>query len=385
MTRREALGGLAGWLAASPLLRAQRMPQLAEMLNVFDFEPVMRAKIPQDAYDFIAGGVDDEWTLRRNRAAFDRLMLRPRFLVDVSKLDMSLELFGRRLDMPILVCPMGGHQRAHPDGELATARGAGALKTILTVSTNSSYPIDKIAAAAAAPLWFQLYVGPDREATQEKVERAVANGCQAVCFTLDLTHGSHRERNLKNRIEQSRSPGLGVNQVVRTARRGGAPPPPRPYRVEAGYMAELTWSFLDELNSYAKVPVLLKGILTAEDARLAAERGAAGVIVSNHGGRALDTVPATIEVLPEIVDAVGGKIPVLIDGGFRRGTEILMALALGAKAVMVGRPVMWGLGAFGQAGVQKVLELLQTELARAMGHAGRPNLASLDRSLVRMD
>jgi 4-hydroxymandelate oxidase len=385
MTRREALGSLAGWLAASPLLRGQRMPQLAEMLNVFDFEPVLRAKIPKDAYDYIAGGVDDEWTLRRNRAAFDRLMLRPRFLVDVSQLDMSLELFGQRVEMPILVCPMGGHQRAHPDGELATARGAGALKTILTISTNSSYTIDKIAAAGPGPLWFQLYVGPDREATQEKVERAVANGCQAVCFTLDLAHGSHRERNLKNRIEQSRSPGLGVNQVVRTARRGGAPPPPRPYRVEPGYMAELTWPFLDELNSYAKVPVLLKGILTGEDARLAAERGAAGVIVSNHGGRALDTAPATIEVLPEIVDAVGGKIPVLIDGGFRRGTEILMALALGAKAVMVGRPVMWGLGAFGQAGVQKVLELLQTELARAMGYAGRPNLASLDRSLVRMD
>ncbi len=387
MTRREACGNLLGWMAASPLARAQRLglphavenfPALDDVVNVFDFEGVARTKLARDAYDFIAGGVDDEWTLRRNREAFNRILLRPRFLTDVSRLDLSLELFGAQMEMPILVCPMGGHQRAHPEGELATARAAGAVKTILAVSTNSSYPIDKITAAAAGPVWFQLYVGPDLEGTREKVERAVAAGCKAVCLTLDLTHETHRERNLKNRIDLSRSPGIGPPG----GRRRGPASPPR-YRLPPGYMPELTWSFFDELAGYAKVPVLLKGILTAEDARLAVEHGAAGVIVSNHGGRALDTVPGTIEVLPEIVDAVAGKIPVLIDGGFRRGTDILMALAIGAKAVMVGRPLMWALAAYGQAGVQRALELLQTELARAMGQAGRATLGSIDRSLVR--
>ena len=391
MTRRAAVRSLLGWIAASPLARAQRLGlphpvedfrALDEVVNVFDFEPVARTKLARDAYDYIAGGVDDEWTLRRNREAFNKIVLRPRFLTDVSRLDMSLELFGARVEMPILICPMGGHGRATPEGELATARAAGAMKTILGVSTNSSYPIDKITAAATGPIWFQLYVGPDLEGTREKVERAVAAGCKAVCYTLDLTHASQRERNLKNRIDLSRSPGIGAGAAGR--RRGGPAEPPA-YRLPAGYMPELTWSFFDELVAYAKAPVLLKGILTAEDARLGLEHGAAGVIVSNHGGRALDTVPGTIEVLPEIVDAVGGKIPVLIDGGFRRGTDILMALGLGAKAVMVGRPMMWALAAYGQAGVQKALELLQTEVARAMGQAGRATLGSIDRSLVRVE
>ena len=382
MTRREAFRNLLVWMAGSPLARAQRqglpytperLPSLQELVNVFEFEPVARAKLGRADYDYIAGGADDEWTLRRNREAFDRITLRPHFLVDVSRLDMSLDLFGQRVAMPILVCPMGGHQRAHPDGELATARAAGAAKTILGVSTNSSYTIDQIAGAATGPLWFQLYAGPDVDGTREKVERAVAAGCRAVCSTLDLAHEPLRERNLKNGVSLGRPP----------ARRGTPKNPP--YRLPPLYQPELTWSYLDQLVSYAKVPVLLKGILTAEDARLAAEHGASGVIVSNHGGRALDTVPATIEVLPEIVDAVGAKIAVLVDGGFRRGTEILMALAIGAQAVMVGRPVMWGLGAYGQAGVQRVLELLQTELARAMGHSGRPTLASIERSLVRIE
>ncbi len=386
MTRRQAFRRLLGWMAASPLARAQRqglpyvperIPSLAELVNVFEFEPVARTKLSQSAYDYIAGGADDEWTLRRNREAFDRITLRPRFLVDVSRIDLSTTLFGQPVDMPILVCPMGGHGSAHPEGEPATARAAGAMQAILGVSTNSTYPIDQIAAAATGPLWFQLYAGPDLEATREKVERAVASGCKAILWTLDLAHVPQRERNLRNRVDTVRPTGIA-------GRRRGAPEPLQ-YRLQPLYMPELTWSYLDELVQYAKVPVLLKGILTAEDARMAVAHGAAGVIVSNHGGRALDTAPATIEVLPEIVDAVGDKIPVLIDGGFRRGAEILMALAIGAKAVMVGRPVMWGLAAYGEAGVRRVLELLQTELARAMGHAGRPTLASIDRSLVRIE
>jgi 4-hydroxymandelate oxidase len=295
-------------------------------------------------------------------------------------MDLSTELFGQKISMPILVAPTAGHQLAHEQGELATARGAGQVKTIMAVSTNSSYPIDKIAAVATGPLWFQLYVGPDWEGTRERVERAVGAGCKAVCVTLDTAYGSHRERLLRNRTSagQPAVPGPG-------GRRAAAPREPLPYRLQQQFSAHLTWAFLDEINQYAKVPVLLKGILTAEDAKLAVERGAAGIIVSNHGGRYLEYAPSTIEVLPEIVEAVGGKIPVLVDSGFRRGTDVLKALAIGAKAVLVGRPPLWGLGAYGQAGVARVLELLQHELALSMGLAGAANLAAIDRKLVKID
>ncbi|MSV27553.1 MAG: alpha-hydroxy-acid oxidizing protein [Bryobacterales bacterium] len=388
MNRRDALRNTMMWMAGSPLLRAQevlgdtrdRFPAIDDLVNVFEFEPILKSKVPKNNYDFIAGGVDAEWTMRRNRESFDRITFRPRFMRDVSKMDLSTELFGQKISMPILVAPTAGHQLAHEQGELATARGAGQMKTIMAVSTNSSYPIDKIGAAATGPLWFQLYVGPDWDGTRDRVERAVGAGCKAVCVTLDSAYGSHRERLLRNRTSAGPvavpSPG---------GRRGAAPREPLPYKLQSQFTAHLTWSFLDEINKYAKVPVLLKGILTAEDAKLAVERGAAGIIVSNHGGRYLEYAPSTIEVLPEIVEAVGGRIPVLIDSGFRRGTDILKALAIGAKAVLIGRPPLWGLGAYGQAGVAKVLELLQHELALSMGLAGATNLAAIDRKLVKID
>jgi isopentenyl diphosphate isomerase/L-lactate dehydrogenase-like FMN-dependent dehydrogenase len=386
MTRRQALRNLTLWAASSPLLRAQqevpytpeRTPQLNDLVNVLEFEPVAKAKLPAETYDFIAGGVDDEWTLRRNREAFQWITLRPRMLVGVSRLDLSLDLFGQKIEMPILVSPTGGQGLSHPEGELAMARGAGHLKTIMCVSTNSTYPIDKIAGAATGPLWFQLYPGEDRDASRERVERAVAAGCRAVAFTVDTPYDSHRERLLRHRAS-------GPAPAALTARRRQERQLPSQYRLNRRPTAELTWPFVEELNSYAKVPVLVKGILAPEDALLAVKHGAAGVIVSNHGGRYLNAAPATIEVLPGIVDAVAGKIPVLIDGGFRRGTDILKALAIGAKAVMVGRPPLWGLAGYGQPGVVRVLELLQSELALAMGLAGRPNLASIDRTLVSLD
>ncbi len=385
MTRRDALRNLAVLAAGSPLLQAQqeipytpeRMPAIADLVNVLEFEPVAKARLSKETYDFIAGGVDDEWTLRRNRAAFEWFTLRPRMLVNVSQLDLSLELFGQKIDMPILVSPTGGQGLSHPDGELAMARGAGQMKTIMCVSTNSTYPIEKIAGAATGPLWFQLYPGPDREASRERVERAVAAGCKAVAFTVDTPYDSHRERLLRARV------GTPAPAAAAARRRGEQAP--SAYRLSRRPTAELTWSFVDELNSYAKVPVLLKGLLTPEDALLAVQHGAAGIIVSNHGGRYLGAAPATMEVLPGIVDAVAGRIPVLVDGGFRRGTDVLKALAIGAKAVMVGRPPLWGLAAYGQPGVVRVLELLQSELALAMGLSGRPNLASIDRSLVSLD
>ncbi len=388
MTRREATRGFLALLAGSPALSAQpdrlpdRMPALEEMISLFDFDQVCRRRIQREAYDFVSGGSDDEWTLRRNREAFSKITLRPRMLVDVTRLDLSLTLFGTRVEMPILVAPTGTHSRVHPEGELATARGAGRVKTIMAVSSTSSFPIDRIAKDATGPLWFQLYAGPDAQATRERVENAVAAGCKAVCFTVDAPYYPHRERDLRNRLVR---PEVQRELLTaRSARRSGEAPA-SPYGLPQRFTAQLTWSFVDELVSYAKVPVLIKGILTADDARLAVAHGAAGVIVSNHGGRYLDFTPGTIEVLPEIVDAVGAKIPVLIDGGIRRGTDVLKALALGAKAVLIGRPPLWGLGAFGETGVARVLEMLQTELALAMGLAGKPNLAAVDRSLVSVE
>ena len=391
MTRREAARRLSLFLAGSPLLRAQdaswiaaRLPPIEALNNVMEFEPVARARIMKTAYDFIAGGVDDEWTMRRNREAFQRFTLRPRMLVDVGKLDLSLDLLGSRIEMPILVAPTSGHQQAHPDGELATMRAACAVKTIMVVSTASSYPIDKIGAAAQGPFWFQLYAGPDLDATRERVERALAAGAKAICLTVDGKYVSHRERMIRDRQSSLGPPGQPPPMSRRPGRNSTAQAPAYPYRVEPQFTAQLTWRFVDELTVYAKVPVLVKGILTAEDARLAIEHGAAGIVVSNHGGRYLEFAPSTIEALPEIVDAVQGRIPVLMDGGIRRGTDVLKALAIGARAVLIGRPPLWGLGAFGQAGVSKVMEMLQTELALAMGLSGCPDLASINRSLIQL-
>ena len=383
MNRRDALRNLAVLAAGSPLVRAQReipytperIPLLTDLVNVMEFEPVAKAKLPKESYDFVAGGVDDEWTLRRNREAFEWITLRPRMMVDVSKLDLSLELFGQKVEMPILVSPTGGQGVSHPEGELAMARGAGQAKTIMCVSTNSTYPIDKIAGAASGPLWFQLYPGDDRDASRERVERAVAAGCKAVAFTVDTPYDSHHERLLRDRTG-----GPAPSAVYSRVRRERDLP--SQYRLNRRPTAALTWPFVEELRSYAKVPVLIKGILTPEDAQLAVKHGAAGIIVSNHGGRYLGGAPSTIEVLPGIVDAVGGKIAVLVDGGLRRGSDILKALAIGAKAIMVGRPTLWGLAGYGQPGVVRVLEMLQSELALAMGLSGHPNLASIDRSAV---
>jgi len=347
------------------------------MINVFDFDSVCQTKVPKPAYDYVAGGSWDEWTLQRNRDAFRKITFLPRMLVEVDKLDLSTELFGQKLTTPIMIAPTGTHGLLHPEGELATMRGAAAAGALMVVSTGASMPLDKIAGATAGPWWFQLYAGPDRDGTRERVENAVALGCQAVCWTVDTPYDAPRERDMRNRLQRT-------TVLQRENRRRGVSLP-RPYGLSSRFQAQLNWSFLPELAGYAKAPVLVKGILTADDALKAVNGGAAGVIVSNHGGRYLDGAPSTIEMLPGIVDAVGGKIPVLIDGGFRRGTDILKALAIGAQAILVGRPPLWGLGAFGEQGVQRVMEILRTELAWAMALAGRPTIASIDKTLVRID
>ncbi len=303
------------------------VPPREELINVFEVEAVAKRKLAPDVYAAIAGG---------DRAAFERITFRPRMMVNVVHLDLSVELFGEKLFTPILVGPMSEQRKIHPEGELAMARGASAGKAPMVVSGRASFPVDKIAAAAKTLLWFQVYPEPDMNAAIENAQRAVGAGCKAVCLTLGA----------------SKTP--------------------------------LSWSEIDRLRGSVKVPLLLKGIMSAEEARTAVERGAQGIVVSNHGAAPTAGVASPIEVLPSIVDAVGGKAPVLIDGSFRRGTDVLKALAFGARAVLVGRPALWGLGAYGADGVQTVLQMLQSELARDMGLAGKPTIESIDRSLVKV-
>lgn len=348
-SRRKALQEFGILLAGSPLLRADRTPPLDELVNLFEVESVARSKLAPAVYEHIAAGVGAGTTVRRNREAFDRITFRPRMLVDVREMDISLELFGQRWDAPILVGPTADHRIVHPDGEAATAKGAAAAKTLMVVSSRPSVPIQQIASVTKGPLWFQLDTEGDSNAMKQRVRGALDAGCKAICLTA------------------------------------GAPYEARPsWPPSAKTITKLTWTAIQQIREWSGVPVLIKGVLSPEEAQMCVEKGTQGIIVSNHGGRYVDGAPATIDVLPRIVDAVAGRVPVLIDGGFRRGTDILKALALGAKGVLLGRPPLWGLAAFGAEGVQKVLEMLQTELALAMGLSGKPDLAAVDRSLVKI-
>ena len=381
VTRRTAFRGVAAFLAGSPLLRGQqdpfrdhsRVPGLDELKTAFDFEPVFHAKAPRSAYDYTAYGTDGEFTLRRNREAFDWVELIPNRASDVTAVQTSIELFGAKMDFPILISPSAGHAMLHPDGELATYQGAvGASNTTFIVSQVSSVPFEKIAASAKGPLWFQLYPRLEPDDNREILDRVQAAGAKAVVVTIDQQADVH-ERALHNRHLGGRGPGA--------PRRAS---PKNPYRVAENRLF-YQWRLFDEIRRMVKVPLLAKGILTAEDAKLCLERGLDGIYVSNHGGRSLDYTASTLEVLPEIADAVGGKVPILFDSGVRRGADALKALALGAKAVCLGRVPRWGLGSYGAPGVKRILEVVQGELAQAMAYTGRSNLASINRTLVRTD
>jgi isopentenyl diphosphate isomerase/L-lactate dehydrogenase-like FMN-dependent dehydrogenase len=392
-SRRRAIQKFAAFLAASPLAcaqqepvyKAEHLPTLDEIVNIYEFEPICRYKIPKQNYDFISGGVESEWTLRRNRSAFEKITFRPRMLVNTWNMDLSTTLFGDKVAFPVLIAPTAAHQLANPKGEIATAAAAASTGTIICLSSNSSVPFDKVAESTKAPKWWQLYAREDEEASLERVLRAVDAGYKAIAFTVDGPYNSHRERLLRDRpLTSAAVP--GVSTGVRRKRPATEPQTERhPYGLQYQIVAKFDWRFLDRLVKTAKVPVLVKGILTAEDAKLSVEHGAAGIVVSNHGGRYLEYAPSTIEMLPEIVDAVRGKLTIVIDSGFRRGTDVLKALAIGANAVMVGRPVLWGLGAYGQEGATRALELLRQELALSMGLCGKPNIASIDRSVIRID
>ena len=347
LTRREALGSVGAMVAASvtgatrtesqPAPReGPRLAPRTELVNTLEYEEQAKLKLAPSAYGLIAGG---------DRAAFDRITLRPRMLVPVLDLDLGVTLFGDRLFAPIIVGPVGDQKRWHADGELATVKGASAAQAVMVVSSHSSVPLADLKAQANVPLWYQVFASD--AAAKAQIQRAVNAGCRAVCVTV-----------------------------------GAAPPVDRARGVATA--ARFDWSTVAALRRGVTVPVLVKGIATAEAAALALRHGADGIIVSNYGGLAGSSKDALILTLPKIIDAVGGKVPVLIDGSFRRGTDILKALAFGASSVLVDRPVMWGLAAYGADGVQGVVEMLQTELARYMGMCGKTNLNALDRTVLKI-
>jgi 4-hydroxymandelate oxidase len=351
-----------------------------DAFNVFDFEPVLRAKVNPGHYAYMAQGADDGAILRVNREGFDKLQLLPRRLVDVRNVDMSIELFGQTYDQPIFIAPAGTHVMFHPEGELAVARAARTKNGLMILSTVTNHAVEDVADARRAPIWYQLYPASDWEVTRNILRRAERSGCTALVLTVDLP-----ARNL----EQSARFKRDTNPACLGCHEPGPNWGPKPMfagvdmtRVRMG-IAGLTWDYVDRLKDDTTMNVLVKGIVTPEDAARALEHGADGIIVSNHGGRSSADNRSTIEALPGIVEVVDGRVPLLIDSGFRRGTDIFKALALGADAICIGRPYLWGLGAFGQPGVEKVLDLLVRELRIVMQQMGATSLANIRRGSVK--
>lgn len=354
-------------------------------LNLHDLEPLAQEKLPAPIFDFIAGGAEDEVTLRANRAAFEAITFRPRVLVDVSKIDTSTTVLGQALPFPVMLAPVAMHKLVHPHGEEATARAANSAGTVMILSTMSSVSIEDVAAAADGPKWFQLYCYSEKGVTERLVKRAEAAGFRALCLTVDVPRLGRRERDLRHVLEFP--PDVIPQNFVQEIDMSSIPLKSQGSAISA-YAASLmdqtlTWDTIAWLKSITSMPVIVKGILTPEDAVLAADHGAAAIVVSNHGGRQLDSSPASIAVLPEIVDAVGSRVDVVMDGGVRRGTDVLKALALGAKAVLIGRPYIWGLAASGESGVSQVLSLLRIELEWAMALCGVTSVDQVTRRLVR--
>jgi 4-hydroxymandelate oxidase len=354
-------------------------------VNLAEFEALACERMTRQAFDYVAGGAGDERTLEENRAAFERLTLRPRVLVDVSTVDTTTTVLGQRIAFPVLVAPTAFLTLAHPDGELATARGASAAGTIMIVSTLASFKLEKVAAAAPGVKWFQLYCYKERAVTQQLVERAQQHGYAAICMTVDVPRLGRRERDLRNQLTfppevlpENFEDAVSLDDLP-TAGDGSA----LHARVAALVDDALTWDDVAWLKSITTLPVVLKGILTAEDAAIAAEAGVDGIVISNHGGRQLDGTPAGIDVLPEISAAAGQRLEILVDGGIRRGTDVVKALALGARAVLLGRPSVWGLAADGEHGVARVLRILHDEVELAMALCGCPTVAHVQPALVR--
>ena len=351
---------------------------MTELFNVEDFEQAARERLEAGPYGYYAGGAGDERTLRANVDAYARWELRPRVLVDVSEVTTATTVLGEEVALPLLVAPTAFHRLADPEGECATARAAAKAGTVMCLSTLSSVsPAELAAAAPGTPLWFQLYCSQDRGFTQELVAGVAEAGFKALVLTVDVPVAGRRERDLRTAFalpEDLPVPNLPV-ELARTDFHAA---------LSSIVDARLTWRDLEWLRSISPLPLVVKGVLTAEDALLAAEHGAAGLIVSNHGGRQLDGVPATLDVLPEVVEAIGGRVEVLVDGGIRRGTDVLKALALGARAALAGRAVLWGLAAGGEEGVVRVLTLLRDEIASGLMLLGCPRPDDVSRTHLRI-
>jgi isopentenyl diphosphate isomerase/L-lactate dehydrogenase-like FMN-dependent dehydrogenase len=432
VSRRKALAGMAGLVAGSPLLHAQldprpftnhrRTPGINEMFTAFDFEPVMFANIAQSVYDYTAHGDGGEWNLRRNRQAFEWVDLVPGKAVNPASVDLSSQLLGLKLTYPVIIAPTAFQVALHPDGESGMYRAATlSSNTPLCLSNNATHSIEQVAKAAQGQLWWQFYPRQDMNASRELLERAQAAGYTAIVITVDQ-QASYYERTQHDRNLGGRTGGAGRQggggraggagrgaqgsatdpEAVGAAAigRGAAIPGsagtasagpttvrrgPAAYRIGAGRLW-YSWDYMNEVRKFIKVPVIIKGILTHEDARICVDQGFDGIVVSNHGGRSMDYGPSTLEVLPEIVAAVNGRIPVMVDSGFRRGSDVLKALALGADAVWLGRAARWALGAFGPAGVEKLLTgIVFKELVEAAAATGKTTLASIDASIIRQN
>jgi 4-hydroxymandelate oxidase len=351
--------------------------QLASIITLDDFEYEATNFTSHTTYEYVIGGAGADLTVRANRTAFERIRLNPRVLIDVSSVDTRLKIFGREHEFPILLAPTGYHKLLHADAELETIKGANEGAATLVAAAFANVTVEAMAAATARPLWFQVYLQTDREFTKELIDRAVASGCEAVCITVDVPVNGPRDRELRAGFrlppgtERANLAKLG-NLIATASHR-----PSGRNIYSAVHGPDATWKDIDWLRSIVPVKLLLKGILHPEDAELAQKAGCDGVIVSNHGGRSLDSVSATIDALPPIVDRVGRDMTVLLDGGVRRGIDVFKALAKGASAVLIGRPYLYGLAVGGANGVARVIEILRTELEMTMGLVGCPSLSQI--------
>jgi 4-hydroxymandelate oxidase len=357
-----------------------------EAINVFDFEPVAHKNVPPAHFGYMASGIDDEVTLRANRVDFLKFQLMPHRLNDVSKVDTSIELFGTKYDSPIFVCPTGANQFFHPDGELAVARAARSGNHLQILSTSSNFSVDEVARARGAPVWFQLYASPSFDVAQALIKRADGAGCPVLMVTVDRIAGRNQETLFRLRRTDTRECSACHDRssfAARALRRHNYDGIDLAGIKGGGESSNLNWDTIKRMRDLTRMKIMLKGIVTAEDAELAVRSGIDGILVSNHGGRGEDNGRSTIDALPEIIAAVNGRMVVVVDSGFRRGTDAVKALAMGAQAVGIGRPYLWGLGAFGQEGVEKVLELVRTETRAAMQQCGARNVKDLNPSYVR--
>ncbi|KAG0466124.1 hypothetical protein HPP92_017129 [Vanilla planifolia] len=356
--------------------------QRMEITNVMEYEAIAKEKLPKMVYDYYASGAEDEWTLQENREAFSRILFRPRILIDVSKIDMAATVLGFKISMPIMIAPTAMQKMAHPDGEYATARAASAAGTIMTLSSWATSSVEEVASTGPGIRFFQLYVYKDRNVVEQLVRRAEKAGFKAIALTVDTPRLGRREADIKNRftlppfLTLKNFEGLNLGKMDKTDDSG-----------LASYVAgqidrSLSWKDVKWLQSITSLPILVKGVLTAEDASLAIQNGAAGIIVSNHGARQLDYVPATITALEEVVKSAQGRVPVFLDGGVRRGTDVFKALALGASGVFIGRPVVFSLAAEGEVGVRKVLQMLRDEFELTMALSGCVSLKDITRNHI---